>query len=233
VKRLLKRERLWLKSIRKSLRKKKRKKKDTTSTEKENQSNDKSGSPQSKVLYGGRVQKIVSYTAGLASVAFLSHIKAETYDPNTEQKLIDILSKSHAYFDSRVFSVPNNAEILNNVLWRHKFDYRRNSISSLARHHFSTKELHGLHGGEQLAKMLEKGVDWHTHPGWYKWGSFIKKQLYKVELPNPKTGEQIVAIRTKIVKKSFAMDQFSSEHIYFLLSRYFDENEKDVETVNF
>jgi len=187
--------------------------------------------PQAKVLFGGRVQKIVSYTAALASVSFLSHLKEEQYDPNTEKGLIDMIAKSHAYFDSRVFSVPNNGETLNNVLWRHKFDYRRNSISGLARHHYTPKELHGLHSGDQIAKMLEKGVDWHAQPAWYKWGTFIKKQLYSIETKNPKTEEPVTAIRTRIVRKSFALDDFSQDNIYFLFSKYYPETDKEVDNV--
>jgi len=212
-----------------------KKKQQESSTEAEedqkDQKKDASENPQAKVLFGGRIQKIVSYTAALASVSFLSHLKEEQYDPATDQRLIDALAKSHAYFDSRVFSLPNNGEVLNNVLWRHKFDYRRNSISGLARYHFTPQQLHGLHSGDQIAKMLEKGIDWHSQPAWYKWGTFIKKQLYTLESKNPKTGEPVTAIRTRTVRKSFDLEKFSQENIYLLLSKYYPETDTNVENV--
>ena len=187
--------------------------------------------PQSKVIYGGRIQKIVSYSAGLASVAFLANLKAESYDPEKDARLISILSTAHPYFDSRIFSVPSNTEVLNNVLWRHKFDYRRNSVSGLARHHFTQKELHGLHSGDQLAKMSAKGVEWSAEPGWYKWGSFIKKQMKASKALNPKTNEEVPVVRTRIVEKNFGMEGFTKDNLDFLLCKHIAEDDEQVQVI--
>lgn len=59
-------------------------------------------------------------------------------------------------------------------------DYRRNSIAGLAQKNFSTKALHGLHGGQMIEKLIkEKNIDWNEMPGWYKWGAFVKLQKYE------------------------------------------------------
>jgi len=97
----------------------------------------------------------VSFSAGLASVAFYEHIKQERYDAAVaaDTKIVTFLKQHRPYFDSRIFSLPNNGEVLNNILWRHKFDYRRNSIAQLARHYFKPKDLERLHSGQLLEKM--------------------------------------------------------------------------------
>ncbi len=50
--------------------------------------------------------------------------------------------KELAYFDSRVFTIPDKTEVYNYFIWRWK-DCSRNSISMVAQSNFSHKELHG------------------------------------------------------------------------------------------
>jgi len=137
--------------------------------------------------FNGRVQKIVSLLSGFCSTRFAYHLSVQTYDSQTEKELLD---KIHlAYFDGRIFSIPDASEALNNIIWR-MTDAKRNSKNNLGHMHFAQKDVEGLHPGQILEKLLEKGIDWNEMPPAYKWGSFVKKGQYQKLSENPKTGEK-------------------------------------------
>jgi len=101
----------------------------------------------------GRIIKICTLLAGLASTAFYQSLLIEVQDaPN----LLRHVQRTVPHFDARAFNVPENYELINNIKWRHLFDYRRNSISGLAQRNFRHKELHGLHSDQLLAKLIEE-----------------------------------------------------------------------------
>jgi len=134
---------------------------------------------QKKVLnmpFGGRIVKICTIMSGVASSCFYKHIIEETKEhPN----LLRHVEKTLPHFDARAFNVPENYELVNNIKWRHLFDYRRNSISGLAHRHYGSKAIHGLHSDQLIAKLLEKGIDWNLCENWYKWGAFVKLEKYR------------------------------------------------------
>jgi len=160
-------------------------------------------------FFNGRVQKIVSLMSGFTSSRFAYHLSRETFDKDNEQELLDKIFL--AYFDGRIFNIPDNSEVLYNIVWR-MTDAKRNSKNNLGHLHFSQKEVEGLPPGEILKKLETKGVDWHSFPGAYKWGSFIKKSQFEKESENPKTGEKVKALRTRISIASFDL-RYSEEAI--------------------
>jgi tRNA(His) 5'-end guanylyltransferase len=83
--------------------------------------------------FDGNVQKMVSVSASLATARF-NQLRAG--------KL--------AFFDSRVFTIPDPVEVRNYCVWRQQ-DCTRNSISMAAQANFSHKQLHGKNSGEKLA----------------------------------------------------------------------------------
>lgn len=88
--------------------------------------------PESASLpFNGRVQKIVSVTAGYASARFNAHMSEERFEEG-EEELESRVRKSEAHFDSRVFSLQNEASLIEYMRWRALMDCRRNSISMLA-----------------------------------------------------------------------------------------------------
>jgi hypothetical protein len=126
------------------------------------------------------------------------------------------------HFDSRCFNVPTHAELVNNLIWRSHYDFRRNSISTYARSFFSTKEMHKLNSPQLIQKMKdEKNVDWNDLPAEYKYGTFIKKERFikQVEVK----GKVIDANRSRPVALSFEFSKFSAENENFLVSKYAPE----------
>src|SRR3990172_2480329 len=46
-----------------------------------------------------------------------------------------------AYFDCRIFQLPNDAEMFSYMYWRSQVDCRRNHVSELTRRYYSKKKL--------------------------------------------------------------------------------------------
>lgn len=152
-------------------------------------------------LYGGRTLKIASVLASFASVRFnhyLSQLRSQDQDPSKDPSKL-------GFFDARVFSVPDWETAGEVLIWRHRFDCRRNALHSVAHANYPTKEIEGLQLKDVIERLSkEKGIDAYTHyPKENIYGCFIKKVPVIVEGFNPKTGERCPTIRHKIVSKSF------------------------------
>eukprot|EP01122_Echinamoeba_exundans_P010186 TRINITY_DN3751_c0_g1_i1.p1 TRINITY_DN3751_c0_g1~~TRINITY_DN3751_c0_g1_i1.p1 ORF type:complete len:243 (-),score=50.20 TRINITY_DN3751_c0_g1_i1:533-1261(-) len=187
---------------------------------------DEVGPQFAEASFGGKVQKLASVTAGYASVSFDRHMRDQHFDPATEADLIEHVKTKRPYFDGRVFNVPSNTEIVNNVVWRSHYDFRRNSVSMLGRAHFSAAALNKK-STQQVIAMLkqDKNVDWHALPDRYKYGSYIKKQRFvkTVQLPqkNDATADHSVdAVRSKPVAVSMDIHKYTPEFERFLCSKY-------------
>merc|ERR1712137_287774 len=179
--------------------------------------------PNQTLMYNGRIQKIATLAAGYCSVRFNVHLQAqpilETDPPLLKSKMLG----GQAYFDARVFSMPNNNEVLNNILWRSNYDCQRNSVSLLALSLFGHKSIEGLSKTQMKEKMLsEKQVDWNQEPNWYKHGSLIKKELYDKECVDQKTQQTILAKRSRFVCHSFHM-KFSDDLVNTMFSKYWND----------
>eukprot|EP01119_Soliformovum_irregulare_P019818 TRINITY_DN6351_c0_g1_i1.p1 TRINITY_DN6351_c0_g1~~TRINITY_DN6351_c0_g1_i1.p1 ORF type:complete len:333 (-),score=101.32 TRINITY_DN6351_c0_g1_i1:15-1013(-) len=193
-------------------------------------------------LLGGKIPKICSLVAAYTTIRFTYHMLQATYAPG-EERLKAKLDRFDTHFDARVFNVPDKKEGLNNVLWRHLYDCRRNSVSMLGREFFSTKELHKL--GTTAIKdklMKEKQVDWETYPEGFKYGSFAKREEYLKDAVNPKTNEHIIVRRTRVVTKNIRLDNFSEENMDIVFRKFWNVDpivgpdaivdEKDVDAKN-
>ena len=142
---------------------------------------------ESSFLFNRRLNKILSLSASIASVAF--NFEA------IKQK-IDVLNFP-AVFDSRITILPNEDEIYRNLIFRQN-DCIRNSISQYARRYYSTKQLHAIGRDEQLKMIKEKGFDWDKDaPDWSKYGSYLFKTyvLYDLKTKKPiKTSKEPIEI---------------------------------------
>jgi tRNA(His) guanylyltransferase len=120
------------------------------------------------VIYEGRVQKICSIFAALASVKMLRLIMA------------NLPEKAHltAVFDAKVYAYPSLELTADNILWR-EADATRNSLTMAAQAFYSHKELHKA-GYEKKHEMLfAKGVNWNDYPVHFKRGTYVRRE--KVE----------------------------------------------------
>eukprot|EP01094_Clydonella_sp_ATCC50884_P010963 TRINITY_DN20788_c0_g1_i1.p1 TRINITY_DN20788_c0_g1~~TRINITY_DN20788_c0_g1_i1.p1 ORF type:complete len:380 (+),score=90.70 TRINITY_DN20788_c0_g1_i1:27-1166(+) len=160
------------------------------------------GAPK-QVDFGGKHHKILSLTAGLASARFNHHLQRQAYEAH-EDKLRAHVDTGFAHFDSRLFEVPRDPELVHNLIWRVR-DTRRNSKSMLGQAHYSSKFLRGKSSNEiiQLVKE-EKGIDWHSDisPG-LRSGVLIKRRGVMKECVDGQTGNTVVVERRELCAASW------------------------------
>lgn len=128
--------------------------------------------PKSETFFGGRVQKMVSVLAGMATAAFARAAAAEG--------LIET-GALPPHFDARAFVLPNRTEVANVFLWR-ELDATKNAISMAARAHFSHKALHGKTGGEMQEMLFAKDINFNDFPAFFKRGTFVRRVPREREL---------------------------------------------------
>ncbi len=115
------------------------------------------------------LQKMCSVSASLATSEFNrkrnSRKLSELWDTDLDNE--DLLNqfseyceKTFANFDSRVFQIADQEEVVNYFIWRY-FDAKRNSISMLAQSLYSPKELEGKNTTIQQEMCLDKGQNWN------------------------------------------------------------------------
>lgn len=110
--------------------------------------------------FDGNIQKITSVSASMATAKF------------NEVIAIDKM----AFFDSRVFTIPQNEEVLNALIWRQQ-DSVRNSISMVAQSLYSHKELHGKSSNEMQEMIFQKGQNWNNLEAGKKRGRMVVKDM--------------------------------------------------------
>jgi tRNA(His) 5'-end guanylyltransferase len=153
------------------------------------------GEKSSEYIFGGKVSKINSILASMATFHFNATL--------SECVKMD----KPAFFDCRAWAVPDLAEASNVLLWRVQ-DARKNSISSLFRWTVGHSKMHGL-SGEEMKALLKSDyfTDWNELPNKYKYGTYAKPvavetYLTQVELqkiPEHKRPDAGVLVkRTKI-----------------------------------
>ncbi len=108
----------------------------------------------SQVYFDGRPGKINSILASKCSNFFT--VNLPKYLPNKVGEL--------PVFDCRCFSVPNQVEAVNAVLWREQ-DATKNSIQMVGQAHFGPKQLLRKNGDE-IQEMLwqKKKINWNDFP---------------------------------------------------------------------
>lgn len=128
--------------------------------------------PKSDVFFAGRVQKMVSVLASLATAAFT---RAILDGP------LAYLAPRLPHFDARVFSLPSRTEAANVFLWR-ELDATKNAVSMAARAYYSHRHLHGKTGPEMQEMLFEKGVNFNDYPAFFKRGTFLRRVTREREL---------------------------------------------------
>lgn len=137
---------------------------------------------ESEPWFGNRLQKICSVVSSMVTVRFnWNHINED-----------DIGNQSLAFFDARVFTVPNFDEAANVLLWREN-DASKNSISAACYYEVAKKigkgtarkKMHGLNGNQQQELLFqETGINWNNYPTSFKRGSACYKLMRRVKTPD-------------------------------------------------
>lgn len=124
--------------------------------------------PESDIFFSGKYQKMASILASMAAAKFATVIPTEFAD-------------RLPHFDCRVFQLPTLDEGANVFLWR-AMDARKNAISMVAQHHFSTRALFKKGQSDMLSMLAEKGVDFDIYPDCFKRGTFVRRVTAMREL---------------------------------------------------
>jgi len=126
------------------------------------------------------VQKMTSISASLATAKFNQlrlqrEIGSEfDYADNKFLDSKDLVNQSLAFFDSRVFQIPEKEEVVNCLIWRQR-DAEKNSVAMLAQSLYSHKELHKKNGSDMQEMCFQKGYNWNDLHFSKKRGSFVLK----------------------------------------------------------
>lgn len=120
--------------------------------------------------FGNRLQKIVSTASSMVTVHFASHMSGLAV----------------AYFDARVFAVPDVQEAINCLIWRQN-DAIKNSISTSCYWEVGKKigmkharaEMEGVGQKERISLLKEKcNIEWETYPTKFKHGIACHKRTF-------------------------------------------------------
>jgi tRNA(His) guanylyltransferase len=118
--------------------------------------------------FDGNIQKMASVSASIATGYFNYYLNQEA-GPS---------QRNPAFFDSRVFTIPDPIEVENYFIWRQK-DATRNSLSMLAQSLYSHKELQGKSQTDMHEMIYSKGKNWDHLPAGFKRGRTFIKSTYK------------------------------------------------------
>lgn len=121
--------------------------------------------PKSQIWFDGRVCKMVSQLAAIATLSFYRAI----------ERRMPEYAKRLPTFDARVWTVPNRTEGANVFVWR-EWDATKNSVSMAAQEYYSSNQLHGKHGGEMQELLFQKGINWNDYPAFFKRGTYVQRR---------------------------------------------------------
>lgn len=153
--------------------------------------------------FDGNIQKMASISASIATAAFNQKITdlwiTRVGEGNHAEVKEKLFSKGtgnikRAIFDSRVFSISDVNEVVNNLIWRQQ-DATRNSISMAAQALYSHKELNQKNSSELQEMIFQKGTNWNDYPVGFKRGRMILKE--KSEMVEIKFSSSEMVERTR------------------------------------
>lgn len=131
----------------------------------------------SEMWFGGKVQKIVSVSAGIAS-AVLTTVHDEADELGT--------------FDARVFTLSAPSDVASYFRWRQR-DARRNSTMMTARSVFSHNECQGKKTGELQEMLKLAGNGWDMQPAIFRQGVLCRpvRRTSTITYTHRQTGAEI------------------------------------------
>jgi tRNA(His) 5'-end guanylyltransferase len=122
--------------------------------------------PESDVMFSGKVQKLVSVLASMAAAKF-ARICPEGFEDRLPA------------FDCRVLQLPDRIEAANMLLWR-AMDCRRNAVSMVSQAYFSHRQLNGKRQSDMHEMLREKGVDFTSYPEENRLGMFLARRVVEI-----------------------------------------------------
>jgi len=152
--------------------------------------------PTTSAWFDGNLQKMCSVAASIITAEF-NKVRARRWGNAFRANMLmsshgmdeeacdhgDTKEFQLAYFDARVFTIPDPTEVMNYFIWRNQ-DCSRNSVSMVAQSLYSHKELHGKNTTEKHEMIHQAGKNWATdYTDGEKNGRIIIKETYVAEAP--------------------------------------------------
>jgi tRNA(His) 5'-end guanylyltransferase len=127
--------------------------------------------------FDGNLQKMCSVAASIITAEFNACRLLRQFNSYVKH-CDDVNFANSAYFDCRVFTIPDRIEVINYFRWRQQ-DCIRNSLSMVAQSNFSHEELHGKSQSNMHDMLHAKDVNWATdYTDGEKNGRIIVKEEY-------------------------------------------------------
>lgn len=188
---------------------------------------------QTDAWFGNNVQKMVSVSASMATLAFNKAFRDNfnewgfnnlpDWDEGGTNQPVDrqLMKQAEIYdrrlftamFDSRVFSIPKE-EVCNCLIWRQQ-DATRNSIEAVGQANFSHGELHKK-TCSMIQEMLwsQRSINWNDYPTELKRGSCCIKRQFEETINNPRNPKQQVIVRRNKWVIDHEIPVFSQDRAY-------------------
>lgn len=122
----------------------------------------------SDYVFDGRLQKLASVLAGMASTKFYQLVLKHL--PNKAAEV--------PHFDCRVWQVPTLEDAADVFIWRED-DATKNSITMAAGAYYTDSELDGKNSGIKQEMLWQKGINWNDYPNFFKRGSYLQRRIYE------------------------------------------------------
>lgn len=152
--------------------------------------------PESEIFFGGRLCKMQSIIASLATAKF-NQLYSQYQIRHSDLPIDEAFEKLYLVeFDCKVWNVPNGNDAFAWFLFRN-IDCIRNSKQQTAQTWCSHKELMGLNTDEQVEYLkTNHGVDWYNLSDYEKFGRIItrEEEEHTVTLSD---GEEVTFMRNK------------------------------------
>jgi len=135
--------------------------------------------------FDGNLQKMCSVAASIMTAEF-NQCRLERAFKITQTLPMDLkearMRKHLAFFDARVFTIPDRVEVMNYFIWRNQ-DCARNSVSMVAQSLYSHKELHGKSTSDKHEMIHQAGKNWATdYTDGEKNGRLIVKESFEAQI---------------------------------------------------
>ena len=145
--------------------------------------------PKSDLLFGGRLCKINSIAASMATSEFnrlFTKYQLEQTKTSEDYRFENVIDKllnkvKTVQFDCKCWMVPSENDMFAHFLWRN-LDCMKNSKQQAAQTYIPHKQLIGKTADEGIALLKEKnGIDWNDYSDGMKYGRFIFKKEIELE----------------------------------------------------
>ena len=139
--------------------------------------------------FGRRSQKLTTVLSGQASAT------------------MSLFLERPCVFDARALLLPTSETVGHYLQWRQQ-DAHRNALSAYAYWQLRkeggsakgvSKQLEGAGAAEKNELLFERGINFNDTPVWQRRGIVLRWETYEKAGQNPKSGEETLAIRRRIV----------------------------------